>query len=226
MQLAPIYPILYRLCRPMFPNCLWSGSESSPKIALTFDDGPHPQYTLPLLDVLERHRVQANFFWLGNCVQRNQAVAKAVYKQGHYLGLHGYEHHNFPALTPQQLRSSLAATRTAIARACQIEPTLLRDVRPPNGLFTPQVLHTLAQEQYRVVMWSVVPEDWLNPGIEVIMERIMQQVTNGSLIVLHDGHYGGQDVTQVTDRLIPQLVKLGYQFVTIEELWQQQQGKN
>jgi peptidoglycan/xylan/chitin deacetylase (PgdA/CDA1 family) len=75
-------------------------------------------------------------------------------------------------------------------------------------------------------MWSVVPEDWLNPGIEVIMERIMQQVTNGSLIVLHDGHYGGQDVTQVTDRLIPKLVKLGYQFVTIEELWQQQQGKN
>jgi peptidoglycan/xylan/chitin deacetylase (PgdA/CDA1 family) len=226
MQLAPLYPILYRFLKPMFPNCLWSGLDSTPKVALTFDDGPHPQYTLSLLEVLARHQAKASFFWLGDRVRRHPEIAKAVYEQGHHIGLHGYEHHNFPSLTPEQLRQSLSRTQTAIAAACQLEPDQLRDVRPPNGLFTPQVLRQLQEDRYRIVMWSVVSEDWCLPGVEVVLERILGQVTNGALIVLHDGFHGGQDVTEITDRLIPRLVQLGYQLVTIEALWQQQQGEN
>lgn len=67
-------------------------------------------------------------------------------------------------------------------------------------------------------MWSVVPEDWVSPGVEVVVRRVIQQVQNGSLIVLHDGYHGGEDVAQTTDRLIPQLLQQGYKFVTIEEL--------
>lgn len=221
MQFAPLYPILYKILKPTFPGCLWAGSPNSQAVALTFDDGPHPQYTPELLQVLDLYNIPASFFWLGVCVDRSPSVAKAVYERGHWIGLHGYHHHSFPFLKPDVLKQSLQTTQDAIARACEIHPDTVRDVRPPNGLFTPQTLSLLHQWNYRPVMWSVVPEDWERPGINAVVQRVLQQVQNGSLIVLHDGYCGGQDVAETTAQLIPQLLQLGYYFVTIDYLWQQ-----
>lgn len=221
MQFAPLYPILYKILKPSFPSCLWSGSPHAGEIALTFDDGPHPQYTPELLQVLDRYNIPASFFWLGVCVERSPSVARAVYERGHWIGLHGYHHHSFPLLKPDALKQSLQRTQAAIAQACQIHLDTVRDVRPPNGLFTPQTLSLLHQWNYRPVMWSVVPEDWERPGINVVVQRVLQQVQNGSLIVLHDGYCGGEDVAQATAQLIPLLLQLGYSFVTIDYLWQQ-----
>src|SRR5919202_4206529 len=255
MQFAPLYPILYRILKPSFPTCLWSGTTNSRAIALTFDDGPHPQYTPELLQVLDRYNIPASFFWLGACVDRVPTVARDVYERGHWIGLHGYHHISFPFLKPDALKESLKKTQEAIraalatatprekadsmnvanadarsslsrmcnAQACQIYPENLIDVRPPNGLFTPQTLSLLHQWNYRPVMWSVVPEDWERPGVSVVVQRVLRQVQNGSLIVLHDGYYGGQDVAETTTRLIPQLLQQGYYFVTIDQLWQQTQ---
>lgn len=230
MQFAPLYPVLYKILKPSFPTCLWAGSTNSNAIALTFDDGPHPQYTLELLQVLDRYNIPASFFWLGACVERTPTVAKEVYERGHWIGLHGYHHHSFPVLTADALKQSLEKTQEAIfkalaiatcdAQTAQTDLLTIRDVRPPNGLFTPQTLSLLHQWNYRPVMWSVVPEDWERPGISVVVQRVLKQVQNGSLIVLHDGYYGGQDVAETTARLIPQLLQRGYRFVTIDQFWQ------
>lgn len=220
MQLAPFLPILYRILEPTFPSCLWAGSPNSKVIALTFDDGPHPDYTPQLLEVLNQYSIPASFFLLGACVNRSPAVAKAVYDHGHWIGLHGYDHRSFPMLTPAELKESLQKTQDAITQAC-LSPTTIRDVRPPNGLFTPRTLSLLHQWQYRSVMWSVVPEDWVRPGVAVVLQRVLQQVQKGSLIVLHDGACGGQDVAVITAQLIPQLLRQGYRFVTVDTLWQQ-----
>lgn len=230
MQLAPLYPILYKILKPSFPNCLWAGATNSRAIALTFDDGPHPQYTPELLQVLDRYNIPASFFWLGVCVDRAPTVAREVYQRGHWVGLHGYNHRSFPLLEPEVLKQSLEKTQEAIRaalatasrdpRSCQIHSDNIRDVRPPNGLFTPQTLSLLHQWNYRPVMWSVVPEDWERPGVSVVVQRVLRQVQNGSLIVLHDGYYGGQDVAQTTAQLIPILLQQGYYFVTIDQIWQ------
>ncbi len=223
MHLAPFLPLMYRILQPTFPSCLWSGNPNSKAIALTFDDGPHPQYTPELLQVLDRYNITASFFWLGACVERVPTVARDVYERGHWIGLHGYHHISFPFLKPNALKESLEKTQEAIAQACQIHPENLIDVRPPNGLFTPQTLSLLHQWNYRPVMWSVVPEDWERPGVSVVVQRVLRQVHNGSVIVLHDGYYGGQDVAETTTLLIPQLLQQGYHFVTIDQLWQQTQ---
>ncbi|WP_013322627.1 polysaccharide deacetylase family protein [Gloeothece verrucosa] len=220
MQLAPVYPVIYRLLNPLFPNCLWHGPTDEGAIALTFDDGPDPQYTPKLLAVLEQYQIQASFFWLGVCVQRNPELAKEVFLRGHWIGLHGYTHQSFPRLNTNELKNSLRITRELIADAIQIEPKKIRDVRPPNGLFTPAILRQLQEWDYRVVMWTVVPEDWLCPGISLVCQRTMAQVKGGSLIVLHDGYYGGRDVTATTANLIPQLLDKGYQFVSVNDFWQ------
>lgn len=225
MHLAPLYPLLHKVLKPTFPACLWAGNLDSATIALTFDDGPHPVHTPQLLNVLDRYQIPASFFWLGACVQRSPAIAQEIWQRGHWIGLHGYHHHSFPRLSASELQQSLSQTQAAIAQACQVNLAYvqqhIRDVRPPNGLFTPQTLRYLQKWGYRPVMWSVVPEDWVRPGIEVVMQRVLTQTCNGSLIVLHDGYCGGEDVATTADRLIPTLLEQGYQFVTVDQLWQQ-----
>ena len=218
MEFAPLFPLVYRLLQPTFPHCLWCGNSNSKTIALTFDDGPHPQYTPQVLSVLKRYNITASFFWLGNCVNRFPDIAKTVSEQGHWIGLHGYEHDSFPLLSPTQLKQSLEKTQIAIYNACNLSPEKVRDVRPPNGFFTPQTLHLFQQWNYRPVMWSVVPEDWVHPGVNVVVNRVMKQVKNGSLIVLHDGYFGGKDVAETINILIPRLLQEGYEFVTVDSL--------
>ncbi len=234
MQFAPLYPIAYRLLNPLFPECLWHGDVLNPgqppQIALTFDDGPHAHHTPQLLEILANYGVPASFFWLGVCVERAPGVAKAVYHQGHWIGLHGYTHREFVRLSASQLKASLEKTQATIAHACDLDLSLvqhqMRDVRPPNGLFAPHTLTCLKQWGYRPVMWSVVPEDWVQPGVAIVIQRIMRQIQNGSLLVLHDGYYGGADVAETTSQLIPLLLQRGYQFVTIDQLWQSKRDKS
>lgn len=225
MQLAPLFPLLHQILKPAFPGCLWTGDQQRSEIALTFDDGPHPRHTPALLEVLDHYNIPASFFWLGACVQRSPAVARLVYEQGHWIGLHGYDHQSFPTLSPTNLKQSLEKTQTAIARACNLPPHLVRDVRPPNGFFTPQILQLLNQWGYRSVMWSVVPEDWVSPGVSVVCQRVLTQTVNGSIIVLHDGYSGGEDVAAAAARIIPALLSEGYQFVSIKQLWDGRDSK-
>ncbi len=219
MQFAPFYPLIHRFLQPSFPNCLWAGDRQAPRIALTFDDGPCPPYTSSLLEVLDRHHVPASFFWLGICVDRSPALAQAIHQKGYWLGLHGYEHQSFAMMSPGQLQQDLDRTKNAIVNACQISALSLIDVRPPKGLFTPKTLELLHQWGYRSVMWSVIPEDWVQPGVAIVVQRVLDQVQNGSIIVLHDGYCGGQDVAETVDRLIPPLLDRGYEFVTVNQLW-------
>ena len=225
MQFAPLYPLIHRLLKPSFPACLWTGTPGCKRIALTFDDGPHPLHTRPLLAVLDQHQVKANFFWLGICVERFPDVARAVWQAGHWIGLHGYKHQSFPLLSATDLQQSLHRTQAAIAQACQVDLEVVqrqvRDVRPPNGVFTPQTLDLLQRWGYRPVMWSVVPEDWVRPGVAVTTQRVLSQTEDGSVIVLHDGHHGGEDVAAVAAQVIPALLAEGYQFGSIDELWQE-----
>jgi len=220
MEFAPVYPYIYRLLKPRFPSCLWSGGTGKKVIALTFDDGPHPLYTPKLLEVLARYQVKATFFCLGISVERFSSLAGEIAQQGHGIGIHGYLHHNFPLLSTKELEESLAKTSGALSSATGLDLAQIRDVRPPNGVFTPRVLNQLQLNNYRPVMWSVVPEDWVQPGISLVVKRIMSQVHNGAVIVLHDGYYGGQDVAATVSELIPQLLQKGYSFLTIDQMWQ------
>ncbi|MGE5660116.1 MAG: polysaccharide deacetylase family protein [Actinomycetota bacterium] len=219
MALAPLFPVIHPILKFSFPNCLWTGDINRREIALTFDDGPHPQHTPQLLKILDRYHLPASFFWLGVCVDRHPEIAREIYERGHWIGLHGYQHLSFPMLKPSELKLSLEQTQTAIAQACNLNPQLVRDVRPPNGIFTPQTLKLLTTWGYRPVMWSVVPEDWIRPGIPVVVNRVMQQTMNGSIIVLHDGYCGGEDVAQSAAEIIPVLLERGYKFVTIDRIW-------
>jgi len=227
MQFAPLYPFLYRVLRPCFPQCLWAGNPDLPQIALTFDDGPHPEYTPALLAVLNQFKVKASFFLLGQWVDRYPHVVKQIHIQGHGLGIHGYPPRLFTQLSLTELNQSLYATQPAIARACKLDRDQarlqVRDVRPPVGVVTWQIAEQIRLWGYRPVMWGVVPEDWREPGPSVVVDRVLGQVTNGALVVLHDGLCGGKDVVATIAQLLPHLLDQGYQFVTVDQFWQTSQ---
>ncbi|EKD06966.1 MULTISPECIES: polysaccharide deacetylase family protein [Limnospira] len=219
LQLAFLYPLLYPLLKFGFPNCLWSGNLSQRQIALTIDDGPHPQYTLELLQVLDYCQIKASFFWLGIFVEKYPKIAQEVHRRGHWIGIHGYQHKSFTRLNKRELKLSLDRTQSAICQICGLPENQVIYVRPPNGLFTGKTLQLLNNWNYRTVMWSVVPEDWVEPGVEVVSDRILRQTKNGSIIVLHDGYFGGCHVAETSAKVIPKLLKQGYEFVTIDQLW-------
>jgi peptidoglycan/xylan/chitin deacetylase (PgdA/CDA1 family) len=212
------YSTLHKTLSSNFPACLWSGDPSRREVALTFDDGPHRRFTPGLLKVLERWQVQASFFVLGCQVDNTPEIARDIYHAGHWIGLHGYQHH--PFLTTHGLKKDLERTRHALARACNLDPTTIWDVRPPFGFFTPEILTALTTWGYRPVMWQVLADDSMHPGPSVIVQRILQQTTQGALIVLHDGNDGCGDVAEATDQIIQRLSSEGYQFVTVDDLWQ------
>jgi peptidoglycan/xylan/chitin deacetylase (PgdA/CDA1 family) len=226
MYFSFVYKTLHRVLEPAFPSCLWTGVRDSSAIALTFDDGPHPQYTPQLLQILKKYSVSASFFWLGARVQQSPDVARTVYEEGHWIGLHGYDHHPFIQMKASVLKNNLERTQAVIAQACGLDLAQVQkeviDVRPPNGVFTSHTLDLLQQWSYRPVMWSLITEDWTQPGLSVVVQRVLQQIKNGSLIVLHDGYYGGgQDVAAIAAQLIPCLLERGYQFITVDRLWKQ-----
>ncbi|MGB3403742.1 MAG: polysaccharide deacetylase family protein [Microcoleaceae cyanobacterium] len=220
MQYYPLFPIIHPVLKTAFPQCLWQGNPQQNEIALTFDDGPNPQYTPELLNVLDDYQIPASFFWLGCCVDRYPQIAREIYQRGHWIGLHGYQHYSFPVLTLPQIQDSLIKTQTAITNACNLEANSVLDIRPPNGLFTPKILTALQQWNYRPVMWSVVPEDWVHPGVDKVVKRVINKTVSGSIIVLHDGNCGGRDVARSAAKIIPKLLEKGYKFVTINKLWQ------
>lgn len=216
---APLYPLLHPLLKNLFFSCLWTGDHTIPEIALTFDDGPHPQYTPELIKVLEEYQIKATFFWLGVAVEQYPEIAQLVREKGHGIGIHGYQHISFPFLTESQLKQDLEKTQKIITEICQLPLETVRDVRPPNGIITPPIVDLLNTWNYRTVMWSVVPEDWVRPGVEIVTNRVLQQTKNGSIIVLHEGEAGGQDVAACVRQILPPLLQKNYQFVLIDRLW-------
>ncbi len=190
------------------------------KIALTFDDGPNPEYTPLLLTKLAEYHVPATFFPIGRNLERHAEIGRRIVGEGHELGNHTYHHRLLPFLSTTAIINEVLSTRQLIADLLNVHPVFLR---PPNGLFTRRVLDTVEQLGYRVVVGDVFPVDVAWPGHEVITARVLRRVRPGSIIILHDGYVGRFDrdksqTVRAMDGLIPELREQGYEFVTLSNL--------
>ena len=210
---------------------LVSGPADQPLVALTFDDGPNPPYTGEILDVLRAEHVHATFFVVGRAVAAYPQLVARMVREGNAVGNHTWDHAHLLVLPPAAVSAELARTDDAIFRAAGIRTRLMR---PPFGARDPDSLAQVRRDGYTVVMWSVpLPKDWEQPGDATIANRVVDKVTPGSIIVLHDGNRGmlcgsdrrippgtcdrAQDVA-ATKEIVETLRARGYRFVTIPEL--------
>ena len=186
------------------------------KIALTFDDGPHPVYTPIILDILKEYDVHATFFLIGENAERNPDLVRRILREGHEIGNHTYLHKNLREHTPGCIYEEISMAEEAILRIADQRTKLLR---PPGGLYDKQVCETARRLDYDIILWTVDTLDWTHPTSKEIVEKVESSVQCGDIILCHDFIGGAPSPTpEAIKRIIPDLLGQGYEFVSVSEL--------
>ena len=187
---------------PQFPTLYHQGAGGEHQVAITFDDGPDPQWTPKILDILKAAKVKAAFFLVGTNAEQYPKLVRRIVNEGHEIENHTYYHPNLALCGPEHIRLELNATQLLIETITGRSTTLFR---PPYAADTsPSQLSELTPLQiaedlnYMVVMESIDPQDWAKPGADTILQRVKQQRHDGSIILLHDA---GGDRSQTVEAL-------------------------
>nr|WP_264989563.1 polysaccharide deacetylase family protein [Lysinibacillus sp. KH24] len=202
---------------------VWDINTDDKIIALTFDDGPHPQYTAAILDVLAKYDIKATFFIIGKNAEKYPSMILRSYSEGHELANHTYSHPF--KISMAELREELRQTNEVIYSITGFSPTLFR---PVGGNYTDQMINVAVEDGYKVVMWSWHQDtlDWKQPGVEKIAQKVLKGASPGDVILFHDGGGNRTQTIQALEKIIPTLQKQGYTFVTMSELIEhREQGK-
>ena len=207
---------------PEFPTLYHQGAGGAHEVVLTFDDGPDPDWTPKILDILKSAKVKAAFFLVGVNAERYPRLVRRIVEEGHEIGNHTYYHPNLALCWPEHIRVELNATQLLIQSLTGRATTLFR---PPYAADTqPSRLAELiplqiAQDQdYMVVLENIDPQDWAKPGADVILQRVKQQRHDGSIILLHDAGGNRTQTVQALPRIIDWLQTRGDTIVPLSTL--------
>lgn len=179
------------------------------KIAITFDDGPHPSYTAQLLDGLKERGIHATFFVTGEHAEANPEIIKRMQEEGHLIGNHTYSHIQLTEKNREIFREELIRTNEIIE---EITGEEVQYVRPPYGSWDKSFEKELNMFP---VLWNVDPLDWCSKNVACITKKIVSKVEENDIILMHD--YYETSVTAAL-RAIDELMEGGYTFVTVEEI--------
>ena len=188
-------------------------STSESYIAMTFDDGPHPQNTPRLLDMLRERNIKATFYVVGRLTKLYPHLIRRMVAEGHEIGNHTTNHPDLSKMSKAAVRKELNTGRDLIIAASGIKP---RTLRPPYGALTSSQRSWIFQEYgYPIILWDVDPEDWKKPGVSVVSSRILNGTRNGSIVLAHDLHKSTVDAMPAT---FDGLLRKGHKFVTVSQL--------
>jgi len=156
-------------------------------VALTFDDGPHPQGTPIVLEILREGGARATFFLVGEQVLRHPALAAEIVAAGHRVELHCHRHRNLLRLTPRQFLEDAERARATIEEA---SGQAIADHRPPYGIYSGGALRASRRRGWRPVLWSRWGKDWNGRATaRSIARRATSGVRDGDIVLLHDADY-------------------------------------
>ncbi len=185
---------------------------SKARIALTFDDGPHPSYTKEILKVLEQEEAKATFFVVGKQVKLFPELLIDIAHSGNEIGNHTYNHYNLTQLDSMQVNYEIKTNEELIERVTGLTP---RFFRPPGGHYNYKVVESAKENGEDMALWSIHTRDTDRPTAEYIRQRVLQNVEDRSVILLHSGV---QQTLAALPGLIRELKKKGFRLVTLSEL--------
>lgn len=219
-SLVTIFALLFALGVPLirmqyFCPAICRGKSGQMCIALTFDDGPDPIATPVLLDLLRREKVPATFFLIGRNVDAHPEIAKQIADDGHLIGNHTYNHRWSSTFTwAGPIAREMSTTQEAIQRATGVTPTYFR---PPVGLTTPHFQTALQRVGLKLIGWDVRPMDSAHPA-NVVVNRVLANVRDGSIILLHDGGAPAEKIVEIVGTIVRELRGRGYTFARLDDL--------
>lgn len=181
---------------------------NKPMISLTYDDGPS-KYTQELLDVLKENNSTATFFVVGLQVNKNKDVLSRMIEEGNQIGNHSFDHKRLTTLSDEELDNQINNTDTLVYEAALYKPYVMR---PPYGSTSENLIKKL---QKPIIKWSIDTRDWENRNAETITQIILDNVKDGDIILMHDLYESSLEASKI---VIPELIKRGYQLVTVSEM--------
>ena len=186
---------------------------SKPMVAITFDDGPNPETTTPMLDALEENYAKATFFCLGQNAGYYPETVQREYNLGMEVGTHTYSHVVLTSLSASALDSEISKSVDAINKAIGVKPSLMR---PPYGAVNKTVLSAVGGYNLCCMNWSLDTEDWKTKNADATYNEVMK-AQDGDVVLLHDIHEYNVDAVK---RFVPDLIAEGFQLVTVPELYE------
>ena len=210
-ELLPAYPTLFRL-----------GVGEKNEIALTFDDGPDPDWTPMILDILKARGVKATFFVVGKEVERYPDLLKRIVSEGHEIGNHSYTHPNLAEIPEQLIKLELNATQRLIESVTGLSTVLFRP--PYNAHSRPTKFEELAPINiaqsmgYITVLENVDPRDWLVDDAASLLDRVKESRNDGNILLLHDGGGDRKATVDALPGLLDYLQERGDKIVTVADL--------
>lgn len=179
------------------------------KIALTFDDGPHPVYTRQMLKLLKERNVPATFFLLGQNVEEYEDVVKEIAGDGHLIGNHTYHHVQITTLPTEQAYEEIEKTSRLIE---DLTGKGTEYVRPPFGTWNEGLESEL---DLIPVMWTIDTLDWTTGNVDWIVNQVVKNAEENDIILMHDSY---RSTVQAVERIITLLEAEGFEFVTVDEV--------
>ena len=183
--------------------------------ALTFDDGPHPEYTEEILDILAEYGVRATFFVVGECAEIYPDIVKRELAEGHEVENHTYSHLYFSKCGEREIEDDIEKAEDVMD---DMSSYRFNFIRPPGGIITGSLDKFLREKSYDVVLWSVDTKDWTSPGVSSVVNAVMNNIRPGDIILMHDFVSGRSSTPDALRQIIPALIADGYDFVTVSEL--------
>ena len=184
--------------------------EPTKYVALTFDDGPSGRYTRRLLDGLEARNVKATFLLCGYRVQQYPEETNRMLREGHEVGCHGFSHKKMDNMSRRDIGAEIGDTLALLPEGARV--TFLR---PPGGCCSEAVRQVAAAKQLAILSWSVDPRDWATSDTASIENNVLNSVSDGDIILLHDMSDSSVDAAlDIVDRL----TERGFRFATVSQL--------
>jgi len=189
-------------------------------VALSFDDGPDPQWTPRILDILRRNHVPATFFVIGTEAQKYPALVRAEVAEGNVVGNHTYSHQNLSNLPGWRAETEIAGGAAVIEGIIGSKPVLFR---PPYGAgdrkgSDPGADAVASKLHDHIIEWNDDPNDWTRPGTDVITQRVLDAATSRTVVLLHDGGGNRSQTVDALPAIIAGFRQRGFLFTTVDGL--------
>jgi peptidoglycan/xylan/chitin deacetylase (PgdA/CDA1 family) len=191
----------------LYPGVTWNIKTTEKVLYLTFDDGPIPEVTPLVLDLLKQFDAKATFFCIGDNVQKHPPLFNDVLNAGHGIGNHTFHHYNAWKVPQQTFMDDVEDAKKVI------ESNLFR---PPYGKLTPMHIRKLKRD-FKIIMWDVISCDFdTKVNKEIVYQNVVNNATNGSIIVFHDSLKAAPNLLYALPKVLHYFSDRGYKFESLD----------
>jgi polysaccharide deacetylase family sporulation protein PdaB len=182
------------------------------KIAISFDAAWGDTHTKNILDILDKYDVKTTFFLVGFWVEKHPDLVKEISNRGHEIGNHSTTHPKMSMLSKEQIKEELETTSDKIEKIINKRPVVFR---PPFGDYNDTLINTASSLNYHTIQWDVDSLDWKEIGVEHVVDRVIKNTKNGSIVLFHNN---AKYVSEYLPLILEKLKSQGYEIVPISEL--------